>query len=168
MNCKVCNNNLTSYWQKHFCSKSCAAKFNNKKFPKKIKSFSYCLKCKSKNKNKFYKFCDTCINVGWDKSWPEKPFLLRTLKEELNLNKNKGANRYNRIRGQLRYRKNLKDVNEACQNCGYSKHVEYCHKKPISSFSENTLIKEINSDSNIISLCPNCHWEYDNNLLKIE
>ena len=53
-----------------------------------------------------------------------------------------------------------------CCNCGYDKHFEIAHKKPISSYPPETLIKDINSPDNLLPLCPNCHYEYDNNLLK--
>lgn len=49
-----------------------------------------------------------------------------------------------------------------CSKCGYDKHVEICHIKPIHTFSEDTLLTEINDVSNLIALCPNCHWELDN------
>lgn len=44
-----------------------------------------------------------------------------------------------------------------CWNCGYNKHVELCHIKPISSFDSSSLISEINCNTNVIILCPNCH-----------
>lgn len=50
----------------------------------------------------------------------------------------------------------------SCSKCGYDKHVEICHIKSISTFSDDTLISTINHESNIIALCPNCHWELDN------
>ena len=51
--------------------------------------------------------------------------------------------------------------------CGYDKHVEVCHIKPISSFSLDTLISMINVESNLRLLCPNHHWEYDHGLLEL-
>lgn len=54
-----------------------------------------------------------------------------------------------------------------CCICGYDKHVEVAHIKPVSDFTDETLIKEINSIDNLIGLCPNHHWEYDNGILKI-
>lgn len=54
-----------------------------------------------------------------------------------------------------------------CCVCGYDKHVEVAHIKPVSDFTDETLIKEINSIDNLIGLCPNHHWEYDNGILKI-
>lgn len=58
-------------------------------------------------------------------------------------------------------------TNRPCANCGYSKHVELCHIKAVASFDDNAFIGEVNHPNNIIQLCPNCHWELDNGLLKL-
>ena len=55
----------------------------------------------------------------------------------------------------------------SCSICGYDKHSEIAHIKPVSSFDDNALIKDINNPDNLIALCPNHHWEYDNGLLEI-
>lgn len=52
-----------------------------------------------------------------------------------------------------------------CKNCNYSLHVEVCHIKPLSSFSNDIFIWEINNPNNLVYLCPNCHWEFDHELL---
>lgn len=57
--------------------------------------------------------------------------------------------------------------NPKCYICGYDKHVEVAHLKSVSSFTDDIKIKEINSIDNLIGLCPNHHWEYDNGILKI-
>lgn len=49
-----------------------------------------------------------------------------------------------------------------CFKCGYDKHIEICHIKPVSQFSLESTIKEVNDTNNLILLCPNCHWEFDN------
>ena len=49
-----------------------------------------------------------------------------------------------------------------CEKCGYDKHFEICHKKAISSFPDDALISVVNDLNNLVSLCPNCHWELDN------
>lgn len=54
-----------------------------------------------------------------------------------------------------------------CFVCGYCKFVEVCHIKPVSSFSDDCKLIEINSRENLVYLCPNCHWELDHNLLKL-
>ena len=48
-----------------------------------------------------------------------------------------------------------------CIKCGYDIHTETCHIKPVSAFSDDDLILDINASSNLIELCPNCHWEFD-------
>lgn len=54
-----------------------------------------------------------------------------------------------------------------CAICGYDKHIEIAHIKAVSDFSDNATIEEINDINNLIGLCPNHHWEYDNGLIKI-
>ena len=52
-----------------------------------------------------------------------------------------------------------------CQVCGYDKHVEYCHKVPIKAFLDSVMVQVVSGPENILVLCPNCHWEYDQGLL---
>ena len=52
-----------------------------------------------------------------------------------------------------------------CQVCGYEKHAEYCHKRPIKDFPDSTTVQNVSGPDNILVLCPNCHWEYDHGLL---
>lgn len=59
------------------------------------------------------------------------------------------------------------DKPKRCMNCGYERHYEVCHIKPVSDFSDDSLISEINNINNLVALCPNCHWEFDNDLLDI-
>lgn len=57
---------------------------------------------------------------------------------------------------------------KACERCGYSIHVETCHIKPINKFSLESKLSEINHPDNLISLCRNCHWEFDHGLLTLD
>lgn len=57
--------------------------------------------------------------------------------------------------------------NPKCAICGYDKHIEVAHIKSVSDFDDNTKISIINSVDNLIGLCPNHHWEYDNGILKL-
>jgi len=164
MKCLNCNNNLTTKGQKKFCSKNCAAIFNNKKYPKRQKSKKNWPKCKCcSNTVKYFKgsYCKDCINNK--KHYHGKPVETLTLQEVVT---RKGSNRYDIVRNHASYlyRKNKTDLK--CANCIYNKHVEICHIKPIKDFSLDTTIKEINDSSNIVLLCPNCHWEFDKGLLK--
>ena len=54
-----------------------------------------------------------------------------------------------------------------CAICGYDKHIEVAHIKAVSEFDDNATIGEINAITNLIGLCPNHHWEYDNGLLNL-
>lgn len=54
-----------------------------------------------------------------------------------------------------------------CKECGYDKHVEISHIKSVSSFSDESVVDEINSIDNLVLLCPNHHWEFDNGVLVI-
>ena len=56
---------------------------------------------------------------------------------------------------------------ECCKYCGYDRHFEVAHIKPISSYSPDTTLGVINDPSNLIPLCPNCHYECDNGLRDI-
>lgn len=119
-----------------------------------------CRRCGKEVEYHAAKFCKECINTGWDKTYPELPYALRTLGYELKLNKHTGANKFNKIRGWARFynKENIKK----CERCGYEKHVEVCHKRAINDFPLETLLTEINSKNNLLFLCPNCHWEHDN------
>lgn len=55
----------------------------------------------------------------------------------------------------------------SCEICGYNKHVEVAHKKSVSSFDDSSTILQINDIANLIGLCPNHHWEFDNGILNI-
>lgn len=54
-----------------------------------------------------------------------------------------------------------------CIICGYTNHIEVAHIKAVSDFDDNDTMEVINSIDNLIGLCPNHHWEYDNGILKI-
>jgi len=57
---------------------------------------------------------------------------------------------------------------QECAICGYNKHIEIAHIKAVSEFPNDALISEINDISNLVALCPNHHWEFDNGLLSEE
>ena len=149
-------NNLTS--NSKFCSKTCAAIVNNKKFPKR-----------SKHKKKY--FCKVCgIKVPYrrtlcDEHNPQKRDWSKITLKDVVPPIGGGFNRYNRVRDAARRTYRNSDRPKKCEYCGYDKYYEICHMKPIHLFSLDTTISVINDISNLIALCPNCHWELDNGLL---
>jgi hypothetical protein len=149
--------------QSKFCTKSCAAVHNNKLFPKR-KRLRKCKNCDNLVKSG-HTFCETCTanKVHYSENGPIEE---RTLEQETVLKKHKGANRYDYIRQHAQ--RVMRGIPRRCKNCNYSKHVEVCHIKAIRDFDLKTKIKDINSKENLVLLCPNCHWEFDNGLLTLK
>ncbi len=58
-------------------------------------------------------------------------------------------------------------LNKPCQKCSYTNHTELCHIKAIKDFNDDSTLGEINHPNNLLVLCPNHHWEFDNNLLSL-
>ena len=156
---------------RHFCSRSCSATFNNVGIQRNPPKSRKCKKCNKTFFNSYKErrtvFCSNCSPSGLTYSDLIKE---RTLKEYYQQNSLKDKHpswRSAPIRGLCRsWNKDLQK--QPCQNCGYSKHVELCHIKPVSSFSDDAKLKTVNSPDNLLVLCRNCHWEFDHNLLELE
>lgn len=56
----------------------------------------------------------------------------------------------------------------ACEACGYETHVDICHVQPVAAFPSDTRIADVNRRSNLVALCRNHHWEFDNGLLVLD
>lgn len=144
-----------------FCSRSCAATYNNRLFPKR-KPQSTCIDC-GQPCTKQGKFCRSC----WTK---RKDNELYTNMTYSSLGKEQGLRKYqknSKIRNAARkvYKRSGKSMR--CKVCGYDKHTHVCHIKPIHTFDRNTLISVINDLDNLVALCPNCHWELDHGKLTL-
>lgn len=171
VNCKNCNKSFeksSTEVRRHpnnFCSRSCAGTFNNKGKRKNPPVERTCVKCGSKFfSSKQHKSKKLCINCKSNLNYKEK-----TIKEYMNLEsiKNKHPSwKATHIR-QFNRTWNKDMLTKGCIICGYTTHVELCHIKPISSFSEDTTIYEINSPNNVVPMCPNHHWEFDHGLIKL-
>jgi 5-methylcytosine-specific restriction endonuclease McrA len=150
MECVTCGKNHNN---PKFCSRSCAAKWTNKHYPKKQK-IRFNKNCELCNKEIDYrsKRCINCSGFLGD----------MTLKEAI-YKKHHKSSAFALVRTRARVVAKKLGFTK-CIKCGYDKHVEVAHIKPISSFSEEVMISVINSKENIMPLCPNCHWEYDHNL----
>lgn len=133
-----------------FCSRSCSAIYHNniryKDKPKKEKVRK--VRVHKKEKNPFNYLSDVTKQGLIDKSGVYYKFRAC-------------------VRKQSHYLYKLLNKDVKCVSCGYSKHIEVCHIKSVSEFSGDSLIAEINDINNLIGLCPNCHWEFDNGLLDL-
>lgn len=157
MNCIACGNPTAN---PKFCSRSCATAYNNRAQSKR-KRVNTCQECKTPiHRNRTY--CRTC--------WQQK----RIAQMNHTLSDTTLITEY----GQRTYQRNARIRDWArriyansgrpyvCVNCGYDKHVEVCHIQAIKSFPEETPLNIVNSLENLVALCPNCHWEFDNGLLQ--
>lgn len=142
--CKLCNNTMQSQ------SKICRQCFL-------IKIKSYCQKCGKNYSSKNSKYCENCkikkIVGGFDYTLKDATYTLHHK-----------SSAYALVRTRARAIASKLGWN-SCKICGYNKHIEVAHIKSISSFGEDTLVSIINDPSNLVPLCPNCHWELDNGLL---
>lgn len=164
--CENCNNEFNKTnsdilrTNHNFCCRGCAAIFNNKLHPKKQKINHYCIICK-KLLTKKRKYCDDCLKnkqIDWTKI---------TLKEVIYYSGQMDSNRYARIRDRAKRVYLSSNKPKKCYICGYDKHFEICHIKPIHLFDLSTPIATVNNINNLVALCPNCHWEFDNGLFKL-
>lgn len=136
-----------------FCSQSCAAIFNNAKFPKRVK--------KEKIKKIRFKEDDKQRKVPVSE-------IDNLTKEELFTKRTNWQSARSTIQKHARNRLVTSGIKQECKLCGYSNHVECCHIYPVSLFLPTDTIDKINSLDNLIYLCPNHHWEFDNGILTIE
>ena len=151
MKCIACQLETTN---PKYCSRACAARTNNTVAPKR-KPEGICRNCNiSISKGRTY--CKPCWSLI---SFSSK----RTVGEYMQPVNN--STKYAAIRSKARYI--TRDFPRICVSCGYSKHVQVCHIKPVSSFGLEDNIELVNALNNLILLCPNCHWELDNGLLNV-
>lgn len=152
MNCSNCQKETEN---PKFCSRSCAAIVNNK-ISQKRKMKNRCKKCTIIiRSNRTY--CKQCKHSHAFNN-------AATLGEIIYKNHHKSS-AYALVRTKARAVIKKLGITK-CQNCNYCKHVEVAHKIKISSFPLDTLVDVINRPSNLLALCPNCHWELDHSMLE--
>jgi hypothetical protein len=145
----------TYFKQRRFCSKSCAVRFNNVKFPKRSKlPVPRCKRCRAAEVSVtpsgggYNRLCEPC--------WAEDRAKLD--------GQTRAATTHATIRAHARGVLKRCKSKLACDWCGYDKHVECCHIKPVGEFASTATLSEINHLTNLRWLCPNCHWELDHGL----
>jgi len=151
--CLYCGKETTN---PKYCSRSCAAQATNRLYPKRKKRSYFCQKCGTRVPPR-RKYCDSCNphRVDWD------TVTLGDLQNKRSYQVN------SRVRELARRAYSRSERPLRCAVCGYDKHVDICHIHSISSFSSSATIGEINSLQNLVVLCPNCHWEFDNGLFSL-
>lgn len=153
--CSCCD---TETLNPKFCSRSCAAKINNSLKPKKEKELKKCKHCE----NLVHQERSLLCAYHFAQHQPEyiENFTLQEFCDREKVKKGHPSNKFCHVRYHAKsHHKDLKNL--PCHTCGYDKHVELCHIKAISSFPVTATVAEVNHFSNIVQLCPNCHWEFD-------
>ena len=159
--CKNCNKDTIN---PRFCSRSCSATFNNKLHPKR-KPEGTCKKC-TKSISSGRTYCSKCYRIAIDErskfNWAN--VTLGSIKSDGNAN---FGSRYPYIRQLARKAYKRSGRGMKCFKCGYHLHVDVCHIKDINAFQPTATIASINDLSNLVALCKNDHWEFDNGHLKL-
>jgi len=143
----------------HFCSRSCAAKFNNHVYPKRISVASLTCRCGTR-KDRRAKQCHHCkIKQTLDIQ------LKRTLQDAALLGN--ARIKWAHVRKVARKVLVLSNRPAVCHMCSFSLALEVCHIRPISSFPVTATLGEVNSEDNLVYLCPNHHALLDRGLLSL-
>lgn len=169
-NCKKCNKEFVKKnveikrTANNFCSRQCFSEFKLLGKPRKE---YICLKCK----NNFYKtydhklktFCKDCSLSNYSDT-KTSYYKSRTLDDIYNHHsvKDKHPSWKSSFIRLMNRTWNANLLAMPCNHCGYDLHVELAHIKAISTFPSSATLEEVNHPNNIIPLCPNCHWLFDN------
>lgn len=156
---------------KKYCNHSCAAKYYNRYNHSPVTRNYRCKKCGcdiSIYNSAKRKYCDQCKGIAGAESSSASGFHIadRSKGDVFNGYDNWQSARsaINRHAGRVL---ELSGDKKACRICGYDVFVDVCHIKPVASFGYASLIREINSLSNLIYLCPNHHREFDKKIIDI-
>lgn len=161
MNCVGCASMTNN---PKFCSRSCAAKTNNRLTPKRKALVRECRTCGGvwqlprviHQSNR----CPACAGEFKHSS--------ATIGHVRAYQSSVGKHR-SWLHATVRQRARAKFKQQAalgCEICKYAKHVEICHIKGVTTFPDTALIdEEVNAPTNVRFLCPNHHWEFDHGLL---
>lgn len=163
MKCLNCNKETTN---PKFCSRSCAATFTNKAKPKRLGKVRICQKCgdefRTSREHQYRLKCPKCKRPKRIESLSttldeirSRPHLKQLHRSSMHAVVRQHCRRYNADRPKV------------CQVCRYSLHIEFCHKRAIASFPDTATLGEVNSPDNVLILCRNHHWEFDNKYLSL-
>jgi len=139
-----------------YCSRNCSNTHINKKKQRAVSS-KICLECGKIHKRN----SDFCSRIC-------KSIFEMKNTSIVEMSRYKEQNKYRAIRDKAANFYKRFGKSEYCEHCGYDKHTENCHIKPVKDFSDNDTVWECNRPDNIVFLCRNCHWELDNGFLTIE
>ena len=138
-----------------FCNHSCAARYNNVHYPKRVLQGA-CTKCENPA-HAGRRYCQRCRPPG------QIHCKYTTLGDIATVHNR--SDRASIVRNYAR-RVLLAAGHTACAICGYHKHIDCAHRIPVASFPLDARISDVNSVENLVPLCPTHHWEYDHGQLE--
>lgn len=143
---------------KKFCSRTCAATYNNKARKPGDPSY-YTLICKKCGKS-FSSADKRITRCGSCKHLTTSEFGGLSLAEVKN---RYGSNWHSRIRehSRLVYRNSGQPLHCVIPTCEYTHYFEVAHLIAIESFSGSDTVLQMNNPANLLALCPNHHKDYD-------
>ena len=160
--CPVCFQSTTN---PKFCSRSCAAKRNNVLHPKR--AMRPCTECGMERTDYKTAKCLDCHRKSLKRESLNRyqAWTLGEMRGDGSVNFNC---RYPYIRTMSRraYKESGRPME--CLVCNYSLHVDIAHVRDVKSYPDTATVAEVNDLSNLIALCKNHHWEFDNGYLQIE
>jgi hypothetical protein len=144
-----------------FCGKGCATSWNNRHRPSRALA---------------QRPCETCPQCGGKRSDSSRNGICRTCRKA-----NRLAVLETTTVGELRaqygtaaFHAKLRGLSRwaykgpmACRECGYDRHVDICHLRPVASFPPSATIAEVNAESNLAAFCPTHHWELDAGFIQV-
>lgn len=149
-----------------FCGRSCSASFNNARGQSPKRNLEgACDRC-DKSIPTRQKYCREC-RIEVDRENRKVNWETATIDEYKGSGNANEGGRYRSIRGASRKSYIESGRPMECFVCGYDVHVDVAHIQAVSSFSGDTLLTVVNSLENLIALCKNHHWEYDNGILSL-
>lgn len=147
-----------------YCSQSCSAKHKNRTRTIKA-SPKLCATCKTVTVYGKRLYCDGCKSDKQSATRRVDVYETTTLQE---WRAKYSISQYHaKIRGNSRYNYSRSHQPMSCKVCGYSTHVDICHIKDLKDFQMSTTIAEVNHIDNLVALCKNHHWEFDNGHLNL-
>lgn len=161
MNCTNCGCETSN---PKFCSRTCAATYTNRVSPKRPKE-GCCKDCGIAVITKRCR-CDQC-RAKHDPTQINRNRTIGEFRAKVALKGKHPSWMHAYVRGMCRTWNRSLSM-KPCAHCSYSKHVELAHIKALNEFPDETLLSEVNDPSNVIQLCPNCHWEFDHELLTLD
>ncbi len=142
-----------------YCSKNCAASFNNTLPRSRMKPKQrFCVLCNKSLRKDYANPCLECSTKQKIEKFGEKMVS--------DFSSTYARHRYQKIRHHAHRVAKFHGLEKKCNTCGHDKHVQLCHSMSIASFSKNTKLSTVNNIDNLVYLCPNHHWELDAGMLE--